>query len=118
MARCDDLILTLPVSNYWRRYFERIEAWANKNDIILEYDTMKRDGNVIFIVITAYIRKGRDDIRCNTVKYAYTMEFTDPYGKAYSNCYKIKRLMDFEKGLKRVWKYRDDIIGTCRLEWE
>lgn len=114
----DELTLSLPVSNYWRRYLHRIEDWANKNNIILEIDTMQRNGKVIFITITAYIRKSDYDIRCNTVKYVYVIEFADIHGKDYSNCYKIKRLMDFEKGLKTVWKYKDDIIGTCRLEWE
>lgn len=114
----DDLTLSLPVSNYWRRYLHRIEDWANKNNIILEIDTMKRDDKVIFIEIRAYIRKSNCFIRCNTVKYAYVIDFADIHGKDYPNCYKIKRLIDFEKGLKRVWKYRDDIIGTCRLEWE
>lgn len=114
----DDLTLTLPVSNYWRRYLHRIEDWANKNNIILEFDTLKRGDKVSFITITAYIKKGKDDIRCNTVKYAYTIEFVDPYGKDYFDCYKISRLMDFEKGLKRVWKHRDNVIATCRFEWE
>lgn len=114
----DELTLSLPVSNYWSRYLHRIEDWANKNDIILEFDTLKRDGKVIVIAITAYMRKSNYDIYTNTVKYQYVIEFVDPYGKDYSNCYKIKRLMDFEKGLKTVWKYRDDIIGTCRLEWD
>lgn len=114
----DNLTLSLPVSNYWRRYLHRIEDWANKNDIILEFDTMKRGDKVIFIAIRAYIRKSNYDIRCNTVKYEYVIDFVDPYDKDYSNCYKVKRLMDFEKGLKTVWKYRDDIIGTCRLEWD
>lgn len=114
----EEMSLYLPVSNYWRRYEKKIEDWANKNDIILEFSCFAKEDKVTFITITAYIKKGKDDIRCNTVKYVYTIEFTDPYGKDHSNCYKIKRLMDFEKGLKTVWKYRDDIIGTCRLEWE
>lgn len=114
----DNLTLSLPVSNYWRRYLHRIEDWANKNDIILEFDTLKRGDKVIFIAIRAYIRKSNYYIRCNTVKYEYVIDFADPYDNDYSNCYKIKRLMDFEKGLKTVWKYKDDIIGTCRLEWD
>lgn len=114
----EEMSLYLPVSNYWRRYEKKIEDWANKNNIILEFGCFAKEDKVTFITITAYVKKERDDIRCNTVKYVYTIEFVDPYGKDYSNCYKIKRLMDFEKGLKTVWKYRDDIIGTCRLEWD